>query len=393
MTKDSNSTQMLGSSSFACSFEEFRSRRRFGSLDGIRCLCIVAVLWHHSPGLGGYLGTAGHRGFLGVDMFFVLSGFLISTLLIREREKYGKISLKAFWIRRSLRIFPIYYLLLVALTLAYAFKPGDPDTESFFNALPFNLFYLSNWTHDNGPNLGPLWSLATEEQFYLVWPLIEAFASKWVRRVWLGLILVLNVMLAFRIGFGILPSDAAAYLISLEITQTTFLPIALGVVVAHASHNPKAFSIVRAIAGMASSSLIWFAVLVGLLMTGPGDIQGHWRILLQITMALFVASCVYRPRHYLSAILDFRLFRSIGEVSYGMYLYHMWIMAILIRVIEKIQLAQELPPLVFFMMVLLCTYIVSLVSFYVVEQPILKFKKRFERVGVSRVDPFVRDPV
>ena len=369
------------------SFEEFRARRRFGSLDGIRCICIVAVLWHHSPGLGEYLGIAGKRGFLGVDMFFVLSGFLISTLLIREREKYGRISLKAFWVRRSLRIFPIYYLLLFALAGAYAMKRGDPDADSFFAALPFNFFYLSNWTHDNGPGLGPLWSLATEEQFYLVWPLVEAFASRRARRTFLGIFLLANVLIAFRVGFGLLPQHTAEHLVSLEITQTTFLPIALGVLIAHAAHNPATFRVLRKFAGDPRASLFWLALLIGLWSTGPGDIQGGWRILLQTTMAIFVVSCVIPPRHILSHPLDARPIRSVGEVSYGMYLYHMWVIAVLLRVLEKVGVGEQTHPLAFFALMLVVTYTGSILSFHFIERPCLRFKKRFERVGVSRDEP------
>src|SRR5262245_42024739 len=100
-------------------YDEFRSRKTFASLDGIRCLSIVAVIWHHSVvGVPWLPGT--ERGFLGVDMFFVLSGFLIVTLLLRERDKTGAISMREFYARRALRIFPPYYALLAVLTVYFA---------------------------------------------------------------------------------------------------------------------------------------------------------------------------------------------------------------------------------------------------------------------------------
>jgi peptidoglycan/LPS O-acetylase OafA/YrhL len=91
------------------SYERFREIKIFNSLDGLRCLSIVAVVWHHVAGhwlSGVHLMSV---GYLGVDFFFVISGFLITTLLLREKEKYGRISLKNFYMRRSLRIFPLYY--------------------------------------------------------------------------------------------------------------------------------------------------------------------------------------------------------------------------------------------------------------------------------------------
>lgn len=374
-------------------YQDFLDRRRFGSLDGIRCLCIVAVIWHHCPGLNGLFGLASGRGFLGVDWFFVLSGFLITTLLIRERERFGRISLKAFWARRCLRIFPIYYLMLLALAVVYLLKGDDPDSHKFFAALPWNALYLSNWTHENGPNLGPLWSLATEEQFYLVWPLIEAFASKWVRRALLTLFVVLNVGLAFRIGFGFLPEELANHVVSLHIGQTTFLPILLGVVLAHAAHNPVSFKVLQVVSGHRFASLFWFSMLAVLISTGPPDIQGLWRILIQISMTLAVSSCVLRPTHLLSGPLDWRPVRLVGEVSYGMYLFHMWVMDLVRRLQGHLMDEAGFSPIVFFLIVTAATFAIALASFRFFEQPILRLKKRFDRVGLARPEPVIRDPV
>ncbi|MGB2610895.1 MAG: acyltransferase, partial [Isosphaeraceae bacterium] len=97
--------------------EQYLGTRTFASLNGVRGLCILSVLWHHAP--GGLHALILERGFLGVDMFFVLSGFLIVTLLLRERDRTGSISLKKFYARRTLRIFPIYYLVLFTLLLFY----------------------------------------------------------------------------------------------------------------------------------------------------------------------------------------------------------------------------------------------------------------------------------
>src|ERR1700724_4707970 len=100
-------------------YREFRKTTGFGSLDGLRAFSILAVIWHHA-------GTANNswrlldRGFLGVDLFFVISGFLIVTLLLREQSSIGEISLKKFYIRRTLRIFPLYYGVILFLAVIYA---------------------------------------------------------------------------------------------------------------------------------------------------------------------------------------------------------------------------------------------------------------------------------
>jgi peptidoglycan/LPS O-acetylase OafA/YrhL len=99
-------------------FLAYRRRPEFLSLDGLRCLSILAVVWHHSltaPASGRLLNL----GFLGVDLFFVISGFLIVTLLLRERFLSGTISLEKFYLRRTLRIFPLYYGLILSMAGIY----------------------------------------------------------------------------------------------------------------------------------------------------------------------------------------------------------------------------------------------------------------------------------
>ena len=153
-------------------FEKYRDNRTFHSLDGIRALCILAVIWHHVPTWTEC--TIFQRGFLGVDMFFVLSGFLIVTLLLREKDRQHRISLKNFYIRRALRIFPIYYLVLFLVLLMYvATKASSSNAQMYYRKLPFLLTYTSNWVEISVANMGIMWSLATEEQFYLLWPAIE----------------------------------------------------------------------------------------------------------------------------------------------------------------------------------------------------------------------------
>jgi peptidoglycan/LPS O-acetylase OafA/YrhL len=141
--------------------KEYLKTRRFRGLDGLRALAIAAVVWHHSE--KALPITLASRGFLGVDLFFVLSGFLICTLLLRERSKTGRISLADFWIRRILRLVPAYYCLLLALVIAYlVLKPGDPDTARLVEGLPAYALYYSNWAKPDAVNLGITWSLATE---------------------------------------------------------------------------------------------------------------------------------------------------------------------------------------------------------------------------------------
>ena len=131
-------------------------------------------------------------GQYGVSLFFVISGFLITTLLLREQKSSGVISLKNFYIRRTLRIFPLYYAtLLIYLGLVIVTSHG-PERSAFFHNLPSYFTYTSNWFVDKDAGehvtFAFAWSLATEEQFYLCWPSIVRFAKKW----WTPLAIILG---------------------------------------------------------------------------------------------------------------------------------------------------------------------------------------------------------
>lgn len=149
------------------------------ALDGLRAFAIIAVILFHAE-IPGFRG-----GFIGVDLFFVLSGFLITSLLIEEYGKRGVVSLKNFYIRRILRLFPALILMLsvfVILNLIFVerSKASDNITDSLIV-----LFYSANWTRALGfgrPDwLGHAWSLSIEEQFYLLWPVIFIILLKFVR--------------------------------------------------------------------------------------------------------------------------------------------------------------------------------------------------------------------
>jgi peptidoglycan/LPS O-acetylase OafA/YrhL/lysophospholipase L1-like esterase len=153
------------------------------ALDGIRALAVAAVVAYHLqvPGFGG--------GLLGVSVFFTLSGYLITSLLLRERTERGRIDLAAFWVRRARRLLPALVFMLAVVALTAAIARPDKLATTLREAL-CALFYVANWTTiANGDDYfqrfaapGPLdhlWSLAIEEQFYLVWPLV-VLALLWV---------------------------------------------------------------------------------------------------------------------------------------------------------------------------------------------------------------------
>jgi peptidoglycan/LPS O-acetylase OafA/YrhL len=348
--------------------------RYFASLDGIRCASIVGVIWHHTDA-SRVSAAISRLGFLGVDMFFVLSGFLIVTLLLRERASTGAVSLRRFYARRALRIFPVYYGLLLALVLAYGLlRPKSENAATFFLLLPFYLTYTSNWIVPQAANLGPLWSLAAEEQFYVAWPAVE----KVLRRTWLYVLLAAVILANQLINFGLLdPLFHAIYHggeTDLPMLDATFTPIALGVCLAHALNHRRAFGVIyRALRGH-YSPLVCLASLLLVMHGSPADISGWPRLTLQLLMALFLASCVVREPHCLRGVLTWYPVRRLGTISYGMYLYHMWTRHV---VLGLLALGSGSPPGVFFLMCLLLTALVAELSYRGMEAPILRIKERF----------------
>src|SRR4051812_8790504 len=138
-------------------------------LDGLRAVAILAVIgFHYGP-------TKVGGGYLGVDVFFVLSGFLITALLVQERENKGGISLPAFYLRRARRLLPALFIMLVAVAVYGAIYPHRPESAHLWRDIAAAVFYVANWVHGLGHSLetgllAHTWSLSVEEQFYLLWP-------------------------------------------------------------------------------------------------------------------------------------------------------------------------------------------------------------------------------
>jgi peptidoglycan/LPS O-acetylase OafA/YrhL len=357
-------------------FAAYRATRHFGSLDGIRCFSILAVIWHHTDH-SWTTGTWARRGFLGVDMFFVLSGFLIVTLILREKDKLGSVSLKDFYVRRTLRIFPIYYGLMLSLASAYAvLKPRDADTQILLAALPYYLSYTCNFLVTHANNLGITWSLATEEQFYLLWPTVEKVvrgnAIFWV----IGAVLVLNQLLNFG-AFDPLVDRWYPPGHHPEIFDVTFTPIALGVLLAHLLHRRAAFEKAHALlAGRWAPIALSFALAIAIALS-PEDIRGAPRLVIQLVMVLLLASVVVREDHVLARFLQLRPIVRIGAVSYGMYLFHMLVRHAVWTGLSRFGLEQVL--FLELVIVAVATYVLAEISFRFYERPFLNLKRRFQR--------------
>lgn len=155
----------------SCEAPDWLDRGQIPGLDGLRAIAVTWVVLVHSERTAGFpdwLRVVSHHGHLGVDIFFVISGFLITTLLIRELERHGRINLRRFYIRRFLRIIPAYCALLAAVAISQSVGRIHVPARDWIAALT----YTTNWLYHPTWELGHTWSLAVEEHFYLIWPFV-----------------------------------------------------------------------------------------------------------------------------------------------------------------------------------------------------------------------------
>ena len=357
-------------------FAKYKSNTFFGSLDGVRALSVLAVVWHHTAEPIAILPMTG-RGFVGVDMFFVLSGFLIVTLLLREKQRNGNISLGRFYMRRSLRIFPLYYGLLFGLTLLFGvLVTGSSLSAPFLDRLPYYLTYTANWVPAAGGLMAIAWSLAAEEQFYLFWPPLEKlFKRPIILYPLIFFLIFLNQLVNFRYITPFLSRFGFEY-VELEMLQVTFTPILLGVLLAHLLHRPTSYRAVARTIGHRWMGPVWLGALLVVLNIPNNDIGGIQRLTIHLLMTYLLAALVCRETHPLRPYLSWKWLARVGMISYGIYLLHMPVRLIGFELVDRLRL-ESIPGALFFLT--LCgTLIAAELSFRYFETPFLRLKARWK---------------
>ncbi|SHJ56985.1 Peptidoglycan/LPS O-acetylase OafA/YrhL, contains acyltransferase and SGNH-hydrolase domains [Malonomonas rubra DSM 5091] len=340
---------------------------RIPSLDGIRCIAVVFVLLSHTRGTVGFyypqfIAPLFGLGNLGVRIFFVLSGYLITTLLLLEREKYGQISLKKFYMRRTIRIFPALYFYVFCIFIADYLGWLDLTALDFI----YSITYTVNYYFDSSWQVGHLWSLAVEEQFYLLWPLtLLLLGNKRGLLFACGVILVVPVIrvLTWQFMPSQFPGIGATF-------HTVCDALATGCVLAGIRYywgTPSLWG--RSVGGWLVPLLV---ILVFFLNYFRGSISLSYPIgytLLNICIALLIEWATRLKNGISYSILNSKIFVYIGTLSYSLYL---WQQPFLNR---KSDLIYNSFPLN-----ILLVFVAALVSYYLVEKPILSLRSRYSRL-------------
>ncbi|MGH9083147.1 MAG: acyltransferase family protein, partial [Acidimicrobiales bacterium] len=300
-------------------------------LDGIRAVAVLGVIAYHLH-VGGASG-----GLLGVGVFFVLSGYLITDMLVTQLRRRRALALGRFWLRRARRLLPALFVMLF-VTVLWATLFDRVELPGLRQDMLPAVFYFSNWWYifdhvsyfaRSGPLpvLGHLWSLAIEEQFYLVWPLVLLGALRWVhsRRVLVAGALTLAAASALEMALLYSPyvDPTRVY----DGTDTRAFALLIGAALAFAWPRDHAFRPVNPGArwlldGVGAASLAGILVLYWQTSQYDPFVYRGGLVLLSMATALLIAVCVH-PGARLTRLLGVLPLRWVGERSYGMYLWQL----------------------------------------------------------------------
>jgi peptidoglycan/LPS O-acetylase OafA/YrhL len=294
---------------------------RVPALDGVRALAIAAVLLYHNYAVEGNSPWGG--GFLGVDVFFVLSGFLITTLLLRERDRSGRVDFAHFWERRARRLLPALFV-LIGMEAIVAQRVLNPLQASVIRSDAIGtLFYYENWRLAfHSPTIAShTWSLAVEEQWYLFWPLLLIgllwFARGRHRSVrWI----VAGLAIASAVECALLfHGDGSRSYFG---TDTRAQPLLIGAWLALLLvHRPQYRSRLVQVGGWCGLA---FLVWIFLTLRGPASwVYRGGFLAVAVAAALVVAAVMQSEDTLLAKMFSFKPFVAIGIISYGLYLYHL----------------------------------------------------------------------
>lgn len=347
------------------------------ALDGLRALAVIAVIAYHL----GYGWAPG--GLLGVTVFFVLSGYLITSLLVSEHQRNGRIAFGSFWMRRARRLLPAVILVIVVTVILCMIFNRALLTKMKPDIIP-SLFFFNNWWqifHDvsyfealGAPSpLQHFWSLGIEEQFYLVWPLLVggilllSRSHKVLRSVALGLAVVSIIAMALLYEPGGDPSrvyygtDTRAFSLLIGAWLAFVFPARR--LRGEGKHGLSANlrQVIGIIGIVALVVMIAFMVLVNAF----SPFMYYGGILIVSVCTGLVIMALVNPESILARIFSFAPLVYIGKISYGIYLWHYPLLLLM----NDFNATEGTHPFLYFLQMLLIVA-VSMVSYHFVEQPI-----------------------
>ncbi|HWE68546.1 MAG TPA: acyltransferase [Acidimicrobiales bacterium] len=360
-----------------------RQSRNWPSFDGIRAVSVLAIIMFHANYPSFIKG-----GYVAVDLFFTVSGFLITWLLVSEFDKFGGISYRKFYTRRALRLFPALAVVIVALVILVLADGGLVAWRHLtLVGVPYVVLYTGNWAiaFGNVLTLGLLsvtWTLAIEEQYYFLWPLALTTMLKRIDRQRIAFFLLgvalLEQVVRFLLGFASVSVSEWAQKSTLTHSDGLLLGSALALMwTARASW--KLWPAIEKHADVigATSAVVLGAVMI----VGAAGVHQYvtflWITLGVYACAALIIALVAKPDSWLSAILSWRPLVWVGKRSYGIYLWHF----AMIELVGTWNLPQRHVHFVRFVLEVALTFAIATVSYRFIELPFLNRKTRYSRVS------------
>lgn len=358
------------------------------ALDGLRALAILLVIPHNadffsqSPAWLWPAAMLAHAGWIGVQLFFVLSGFLITRNLLESRGTGNFFS--SFYGRRALRILPVYFLtLFVAFTVLPRFGITVGSPASHDNQIWLWTF-LVNWVQPLGIDVGGFshfWSLAVEEQFYLLWPIVVLYCAG-RRLLWACASFVVIAFLSRLALLNLGGNPEMAYMF----TVCRMDALALGAAAAALSLSDDCvrwFARHQNLALLLCAGLLTLTALISHLYAVYDPVTltlGYPLLSLAFSMLMLTLRAVQdvNPSHWLNAALSTRALRSIGRYSYAMYIFHLPILGLCGSTLREIfAFTGPALPLFYALGAIGLTYVAGFASYYLIEKHFLRLKYLF----------------
>jgi peptidoglycan/LPS O-acetylase OafA/YrhL len=340
---------------------------RVSALDGLRALAIAAVILGHT------LPNLAPGGQIGVDVFFALSGYLITSLLLREYDQLGTISLRSFYARRALRLVPAFVVFLVGATLLALYWHNEYVWADVAAAATYTTDFPFAATPPRGALTGHTWSLSVEEQFYLMWALLLIGLLAWLARRWLPFAVGALTVTLLVLTAGL--QAAGVHFSTLYYLPTTRLPeLLIGALAAALVRTGLRRPVCLVGASVPVAVLCLGTIIVWMhhdTWSDPWSYRGGFAVVALLATVL-ILHAELRPRSALTRLLAFAPFTLIGRRSTPPTLWY----------IPALGIAKNCATgrLGVFGITVGLTAVAATISWYAVELPFLKRKRRFERV-------------
>ena len=366
----------------------------FSGINGFRFIAALAVIITHIELLKGFFGFKSYwsnpiifnLGGMGVYFFFVLSGFLITYLLLVEKDKYGQIAIKQFYIRRILRIWPLYYLIILLgffvlprFNIFHISYLEDSFYKNFGANLLLYILILPNLAFSlfpAVPNIGQLWSIGVEEQFYIMWPWLVSKSKNIVKTLIIFTVCLIVTKILVLI-LGKFYSNTSWYgPLKMLVAMSKFECMAIGGIGAYLLFTK------RTILNFIYNKLILVISIIlipVLIYITPNKLQDGIHIIYSLLFLIIILNVSNKNQ---SNKFDSKFFNYLGGISYGIYMYHFMIIpTVLFFCKNYLTLNSELLANVFiYTLSILITILISGLSYHFFEYPFIALKAKYSPI-------------